>query len=98
MPPRIGNPRQRRRHFIKEWREFRGLTQQQLADAIGASAKTLSLIENLRQGYTQATLEAIADVLAVHQSVLLARPPVEADRLPLETESRLPTPRPGKRS
>lgn len=82
MPPRIKALGPRQRHFIQEWREFRGLTQDELADRIGTTAKNISQIENMETGYTQASLEAIAAVLAVHPSVLLARPPNDADRLP----------------
>jgi transcriptional regulator with XRE-family HTH domain len=87
MPRRIGNPQRRRRHFIREWREFRELTQQQLADRISAilriddiSKATISRIEDLKQGYTQDSLEAIADALGTHPAALLTRPPSDADR------------------
>lgn len=81
MPARIGNPARRRRHFIREWREFRGLTQQQLADIIGASKTSISRIEDLKQGYTQDFLESCADALGVHVGTLLTRAPTEADRI-----------------
>jgi transcriptional regulator with XRE-family HTH domain len=81
MPPRIGNPRRRRRHFIKEWREFRGLSQEELAHMVGTTKANISRIENLTQGYTQDGIEAIADALATHVSLLLTRPPNENDRI-----------------
>lgn len=80
MPPRIGNPARRRRHFIKEWREFRELTQEQLADMLGTTKTSISRIEDLKQGYTQDFLDACADALGTHPGVLLMRPPTEADR------------------
>jgi transcriptional regulator with XRE-family HTH domain len=80
MPPRIGNPSRRRRHFIREWREFRGFTQEQLADMLGTTKTSISRIEDLKQGYTQDFLEACADALGIHPGVLLTRPPSEADR------------------
>ena len=79
MPKRIGDPTRRRRHFIKEWREFRGLTQQQLADKIGTTKTSISRIEDLTTGYTQDFLEACADALGTHPAKLLSRAPTDAD-------------------
>jgi transcriptional regulator with XRE-family HTH domain len=93
MPARIGNPARRRRHFIKEWREFRDLSQEQLAELISqATGKdttktSISRIENGEQGYTQDSLEAIADALGTHVATLLSRPPSQADRY-IEPEKR----------
>lgn len=82
MPSRVGNPQHRRRHFIAEWREFRGLTQQQLADAIDSTKATISRLEGLKQGYTQDLLEAVAEALGVHPGTLLTRGPNETDHGP----------------
>lgn len=79
MPPRIGNPTRRRRHFIKEWREFRSLTQQQLADILKTTKTSISRIEDLKTGYTQDFLEACADALGTHAATLLSRAPTPAD-------------------
>jgi transcriptional regulator with XRE-family HTH domain len=79
MPSRVGNPTERRPHFVKQWREFRELTQQQLATAVRTTNATISRIEALKVGYTQDTLEAIADALGTHPGVLLARAPNESD-------------------
>jgi len=80
MSRRIGNPTRRRRHFIREWREFRGFSQQQLADLIGTSKTSISRIESLQTPYTQDFLEACADALGVHPGILLIRRPNESDR------------------
>lgn len=80
MPHKIGDPARRRRHFIREWREFRKLTQEQLADAIGTTKTSISRIETLKQSYTQEILEAIADELGTTPGALLSRRPTEADR------------------
>jgi DNA-binding XRE family transcriptional regulator len=48
---------------IKVWREHRGLTQQQLADAAGISASHLSQIESGKQPGTADVLAAIAEAL-----------------------------------
>lgn len=82
MPRRIGDPRRRRRHFIKEWREARGLTQQQLADLLRTTKTSISRIEDLKTGYTQDFLEMCADALGTHPATLLTRAPTDADSLP----------------
>jgi transcriptional regulator with XRE-family HTH domain len=81
MPHKIGIGARRRRHFIREWREFRGFTQEQLADMVGTTKTSISRIESLKMSYTQEILEAIADALGVHPGVLLTRLPGEADRI-----------------
>jgi DNA-binding XRE family transcriptional regulator len=50
---------------IKVWREFRGLTQQQLADAAGISKPYLSQIETGKRKGTVDILSAIAKALNV---------------------------------
>lgn len=61
---RTTKPQQTPRHFIREWRKFRDLTQQQLADRIGSAVSTISQLENGQQGYSQALLEALAEALS----------------------------------
>ncbi len=63
MPPVKKPTRQRRRHYIKEWREYRRLTQEQVADRIGISAPNFGRIENNRVPYSQDFLEMAADAL-----------------------------------
>jgi transcriptional regulator with XRE-family HTH domain len=67
--------KERRRHFIKEWRKFSGLTQEQLAERIGVAVSTISQLETGKQGYSQPTLEAIADALGREPADLLMRKP-----------------------
>lgn len=50
---------------IKVWREYRGLTQQQLADAAGISKPYLSQIETGKRKGTTNILSAIAKALDV---------------------------------
>jgi transcriptional regulator with XRE-family HTH domain len=73
--PRVRNPQYRRRHFIRAWREFRGLTQAQLARLLNTSRTNISRIENLRKGYTQDFLEACADALRTDPASLILRDP-----------------------
>jgi len=61
--PRFKKPAVRRRIFLKQWREFRGLTQEQLADRVGWSVGNVSQLERGLQGYSQEGLEAFAEAL-----------------------------------
>lgn len=72
---------ERRRTFIKEWRQHRGLTQDQLADRIGVATSTISQLEKGRQGYSQATLEALAEALQCEPADLLMRNPLKEDAM-----------------
>jgi hypothetical protein len=73
--PRVGNPKHRQPHFVRAWREYRGLTGQQLADLLDTTKANISRIENLRQGYTQDFLEACAKVLRTTPAALTAIDP-----------------------
>jgi transcriptional regulator with XRE-family HTH domain len=77
--PRVGNPKHRRRHFIREWREHRGLTQEQLAERLETTKANISRVENLKQGYTQDFLEACATALSTDPASLLMRNPVDPE-------------------
>lgn len=63
------------RHFIRQWRKFRGLTQEQLADRIGISRPQLSKVEKGARKYDQAFLEAAAEELRCDVADLLVRDP-----------------------
>lgn len=88
MPARIGDPNKRRRHFIKEWRKFRELTQEQLAEMMGTTKTSISRIEDLKQGYSQDFLEACAEALGTHPGTLLMRGPTPADLPPDQPNGR----------
>lgn len=67
------------RWYLKDWRKHRGLTQEQLADAIDSAKPTISRMENGQIPYNQPFLEACAEVLNCRPSDLLAAAPDEAD-------------------
>lgn len=83
MPKRIGfqKPRKRRPTFIKEWREYRNLTQDQLGERLETSGGSISRIESGTQPYTQDTLEALADALQTDAASLLMRNPNDPDAI-----------------
>lgn len=72
---------QRRRTFIREWRKFRGMTQEQLADRLGWSVSNVSQLEQARQGYSQEGLEALAEALDCDVGQLLMVDPTKDDAM-----------------
>jgi transcriptional regulator with XRE-family HTH domain len=76
--PRAGNPK-RRRHFFRAWREYRGLSRDELAQRLGISAAILGRIERMQQGYSQEFLEGCADALRTDPASLVMRDPGDPD-------------------
>ena len=62
---------------IKVWREYRGLNQQDLAQAAGISASYLSQIETGKREGTTAVLQAIAHALNLTLDDVVYTPPQE---------------------
>jgi len=73
----IQKKRQFRRTYIREWRQFRELTLEQLAGALEMTASHFSMLERGQRGYTQETLEAIAATLKTSAASLLTRNPLK---------------------
>lgn len=74
-----GSPR--RRIFLKEWRTYRGLTQEQLAERVGWSVGNVSQLERGLQGYSQEGLEALADALQCEPGQILNVDPTRDDAI-----------------
>jgi transcriptional regulator with XRE-family HTH domain len=68
---KTGHPR----HFIREWRKFRGLTLERLAERIDVTAGAVSQLERGDTNYTQPMLEALADALQTTPGALVSWPP-----------------------
>ena len=81
MSQRIGYrpKRAHRRTFIKQWREYRNLTQDELAERLETSKASISRIEGGQQAYTQDFLEACADALMTDPASLLMRNPADEE-------------------
>jgi transcriptional regulator with XRE-family HTH domain len=60
---------------IREWRKFRGLSQERLGELVGVSHTTIGRLERGRTRYIQATLESIARELQTDPASLLVRDP-----------------------
>lgn len=78
-----------RPHYLRQWREFHGLSLDQMIAALGTvgtdegalSKPSVSRIENNKQPYGQDVLEAYARVLGCEPWELLARPPADPEAL-----------------
>lgn len=70
-----------RRTFIREWRQYRTLTLEQLAERLEMTASHLSMLERGQRGYTQETLEAIAHSLQTDAASLIMRNPGDPDAI-----------------
>jgi transcriptional regulator with XRE-family HTH domain len=73
MPARIG-PRRPRRIFLPEWREKKGLTQEQLANRLGVSDVSVSRWETGRALLSTGVLAAIAEALDIEPTDLYRHP------------------------
>lgn len=74
-------PNKFRRTFIREWRQNRGLTLEQLSDRLEMTPSHLSMLERGQRGYTQETLEAVANALQTDVASLLMRNPADPDAI-----------------
>lgn len=82
MAKRSKKPEARRalRVYFKEWRQFRNLTQQQLADRLGTSKTRISMKERGEEGWDDRFLAALSDALGVYPPAsLIMRNPLEID-------------------
>jgi transcriptional regulator with XRE-family HTH domain len=70
-----------RRTFIRPWRKHRGLTLEQLAARLDMTASHLSMLENGKRGYTQETLERVAEALSTDPASLLMRNPTDPEQI-----------------
>lgn len=66
------------KQFIREWRKFRGLTQEQLADRMGIARSYVSHVEKGNRRYDQLFLEAAAIALLCEPADLIMRDPTQA--------------------
>ncbi len=79
MPSRARPKPRLRRHFLKEWREFRELSQEQAATRLNLSRTQLSKIENMKSPYSQGILEAAAYAYRCSEADLLMRNPLDKE-------------------
>ena len=81
-------PALKKRYFFREWRTFRGLTQEKLAELTGYAAPGISQLEAGKQGFTNTTLEDFARALDCTPADLVGRNPLD-DQTPVEIWNRI---------
>ena len=82
-----------RAHFIREWRQHRHMTQDQLAERIGMNRAYLSKIESGKRRYDQPFLEAAAVALQCQPADLIMRNPTDPEGIWSLWETLRPTER-----
>lgn len=73
--------RVRRRHYIRQWREYRNLSQAQVAERLGISQTNYGRIERGLVPYNQDILEQLADSLLCSVADLLMRNPADKNAI-----------------
>jgi transcriptional regulator with XRE-family HTH domain len=71
--------RQRRRWFLKQWREHRQLSQEALAERVGMTQGMISQLENNKVDFTATHLELLAEALRCEPADLLIRNPADPE-------------------
>jgi transcriptional regulator with XRE-family HTH domain len=67
------------RYFFREWRKHRGYKQEDLAEMVHLTPSSISQLETGKQGFTDATLAALAEALSCSPGDLLMRNPLDTD-------------------
>ncbi len=71
---------ERKGHFLKEWRQSMDMTQGKFAQYVGMSSSNYNYLEAGKIGYTQASLEMIADKLEVTPAELISVNPLMPEK------------------
>jgi transcriptional regulator with XRE-family HTH domain len=69
--------KQRRRIFLRQWRKYRGLTQEQVAEYMGWSVSNVSQLERGEQGYSDEGLAKLAELLRCTPGQILEVDPTD---------------------
>jgi len=69
------------RHYIREWRKFRALTQERLAERMGIARSYISHVEKGNRRYDQVFLEAAAQALNCAPADLIMRDPTDPEAI-----------------
>ncbi|WP_210253106.1 helix-turn-helix domain-containing protein [Beijerinckia sp. L45] len=73
----------REKHFLREWRDYRELSQEDAADRAMVSRPTLSKIESGKVPYNQDMVERLAQAYGCTVADLLGRDPNAQPRIPI---------------
>lgn len=88
-PRSILRPMANNRHYLRAWREYRGLTQADVVNRLVVledpklprTEATLSRVETNKQIYTERLLLALADIYDAEPSELLGRDPTKDGKI-----------------
>lgn len=69
------------RHFLREWRKFRGYTLEGVAERIGMSHQNLGKVERGKVPYNEPLLDLLADIYRTDKGSLIMRDPSQKDPL-----------------
>lgn len=78
MKKRVAHKPVLRRTYLREWREFRNLTQEQAAERLGIDRSHLSKVERRQVPYSQGLIEAAAEAYACEPTDILGVNPLVA--------------------
>lgn len=91
----IADMEERPPHYLRHWRKFRKMTQEELAEKVGTSKSVISALESDTQQLSPKWLRKIAPVLETSQGHILDHDPEALDNdivdiwahIPLESRS-----------
>jgi len=66
-------------NYLKQWRLFRGLTQQQVASAVETNANMIQYLKNGERGLSAKWLHKLAPILNTTSGMILEHDPYELD-------------------
>jgi transcriptional regulator with XRE-family HTH domain len=82
--------RSHERNYLRAWREYRGLTQAKLAEAVDTTGAVISLLESGERGLSDKWLRKLAPVLGTRPGHLLEVDPHDVDNDLLEIWEQIP--------
>lgn len=77
-------------HFLRQWRIHRGMTQEQLADALGTSKSQISELERFNLQLSPKWLRRLSPILDVQQGHLIDHDPADLDNDIIDIWTRIP--------
>lgn len=80
MPPVAKQPRERNKTFLREWRKYRELSQEEVAEKLEIDRTTISRVERGETPYDQDILERLALIYLCDPEDLLSINPMKPDQ------------------
>jgi transcriptional regulator with XRE-family HTH domain len=77
-------------NHLRAWREFRSLTQEELAEKVGTAGNVIGLLESGERGLSQKWLMKLAPALGTRPGFLLDFDPNDVNRELIEAATELP--------